>query len=135
MNVHDTEKLAGNLEEAGYLEATTVQDADVVLLNTCSIREKAAEKVFSELGRLRLLKRKRPGMILGVCGCVGQQEGEEIFGTIADPKKTPSRLCWKGFNRVKPAYTFEWIPPWVAIPSSSRLKKYEGKVWAPARLS
>lgn len=79
MNVHDSEKLSGSMELQGYLRASGPATADVVLLNTCSIREKASEKVFSELGRLRKLKDRNPGMILGVCGCVGQQEGEEIF--------------------------------------------------------
>jgi tRNA-2-methylthio-N6-dimethylallyladenosine synthase len=79
MNVHDSEKLAGILEEQGLAKASTPADADVVLLNTCSIREKAAEKVFSELGRLRALKQARPDLILGVCGCVAQQEGGDIF--------------------------------------------------------
>jgi len=79
MNVHDSEKLAGVLEREGYVRATGESDADVILLNTCSIREKAAEKVFSELGRLRRLKSKRSGMLLGVCGCVAQQEGEHIY--------------------------------------------------------
>lgn len=79
MNVHDSEKLAGSLERQGYRRSVGPEGADVLLLNTCSIREKAAEKVFSELGRLRKLKSRHPGMILGVCGCVGQQEGEEIF--------------------------------------------------------
>jgi len=79
MNLHDTEKLAGILEREGYAPATGVDDADVVLLNTCTIREKAAEKVFSELGRLKGLKRAKPDLILGVCGCVAQQEGRNIF--------------------------------------------------------
>jgi tRNA-2-methylthio-N6-dimethylallyladenosine synthase len=79
MNVHDSEKLAGALEREGYRPAPTVERADVILLNTCSIREKAAEKVFSELGRLKDLKRGNPHLVLGVCGCVGQQEGEQIF--------------------------------------------------------
>jgi tRNA-2-methylthio-N6-dimethylallyladenosine synthase len=79
MNVHDSEKLAGSLERHGYRAAGTVHDADVILLNTCSIREKAAEKVFGELGRLRTLKDRKPGLLLGVCGCVAQQEGEAIF--------------------------------------------------------
>ena len=79
MNVHDSEKLSGSLERQGYTRAGGPRDADVILLNTCSIREKASEKVFSELGRLRKLKNGNPDMILGVCGCVGQQEGEEIF--------------------------------------------------------
>ena len=79
MNVHDSEKLAGSLEREGYVRAGCAEDADVILLNTCSIREKAVEKVFSEVGRLRLLKARRPGTIVGVCGCVAQQEGEKIF--------------------------------------------------------
>jgi tRNA-2-methylthio-N6-dimethylallyladenosine synthase len=79
MNVHDSEKLAGLLEREGYVRAAGEDDADVILLNTCSIREKAAEKVFSELGRLRRLKSKKSGMLLGVCGCVAQQEGESIY--------------------------------------------------------
>jgi len=79
MNVHDSEKLAGALERAGYQAAVAADDADVILLNTCSIREKAAEKVFSELGRLRRFKERNPNVRIGVCGCVAQQEGERIF--------------------------------------------------------
>jgi len=79
MNVHDSEKLAGALESVGYRKAAGRHDADVILLNTCSIREKAAEKVFSEIGRLLPLKRKNPRLIVGLCGCVAQQEGEAIF--------------------------------------------------------
>jgi len=78
MNVHDSEKLAGLLEREGYVRASDENDADVILLNTCSIREKAAEKVFSELGRLRPIKEKNKA-VLGVCGCVAQQEGERIY--------------------------------------------------------
>jgi len=79
MNLHDSEKLRGILERQGYAPAARPEDADVILLNTCSIREKAAEKVFSELGRLKRLKRAKPDLILGVCGCVAQQEGAGIF--------------------------------------------------------
>jgi tRNA-2-methylthio-N6-dimethylallyladenosine synthase len=79
MNVHDSEKLAGVLEREGYVPASGEHDADVILLNTCSIREKAAEKVFSELGRLRRLKADNANLLLGVCGCVAQQEGEGIY--------------------------------------------------------
>jgi tRNA-2-methylthio-N6-dimethylallyladenosine synthase len=79
MNVHDSEKIAGILRGCGYEEAASVDEADLVLLNTCSVREKAAAKVFSRLGALRRLKRARPSMILGVCGCVAQVEGETIF--------------------------------------------------------
>ncbi len=79
MNVHDAEKLAGTLDHEGYDRAAGPRDADVLLLNTCAIREKAEEKVFSELGRLRALKHRNPNLVLGVCGCVAQQEGDRIF--------------------------------------------------------
>ena len=79
MNTHDSEKLAGILEELGYRPAESAAQADVILLNTCSIREKASEKVFSHLGTLRGLKRQRPDLVIGLCGCVAQQEGERIF--------------------------------------------------------
>lgn len=79
MNLHDSEKLAGALERRGYVRADSAANADIILLNTCSIREKAAEKVFSQLGRLKPLKEARPELLLGVCGCVAQQEGERIF--------------------------------------------------------
>jgi tRNA-2-methylthio-N6-dimethylallyladenosine synthase len=60
------------------IKTDTPEDADVILLNTCSVREKASEKVFSDLGRLRELKRKKPGLLIGVGGCVASQEGEAI---------------------------------------------------------
>ncbi len=79
MNLLDSDKIAGALERRGYERAREAGEADVVVLNTCSIREKAEEKVFSELGRLRALKDRREGMVLAVCGCVAQQEGARIF--------------------------------------------------------
>ncbi len=79
MNVHDSEKLAGLLAGLGYDRAERPEDSDLVLLNTCSVREKAAAKVFARLGALRRIKQRRPGMLLGVCGCVAQQEGEAVF--------------------------------------------------------
>ncbi|HJQ99346.1 MAG TPA: tRNA (N6-isopentenyl adenosine(37)-C2)-methylthiotransferase MiaB [Candidatus Polarisedimenticolaceae bacterium] len=79
MNVLDSAKLSGSLEQHGYRRVERADQADVVLLNTCAIREKAEEKVYSELGRLRPLKDARPDLILGVCGCVAQREGEAVF--------------------------------------------------------
>ena len=79
MNVLDADKMSGALERYGYVRTDAAADADVVLLNTCSIREKAEEKVFSELGRLKPLKDRNPGLVLGVCGCVAQQESDAIF--------------------------------------------------------
>lgn len=81
MNDHDSEKMSGLLIDSGFSPAKSAEDADLVLLNTCSIREKAADKVFSELGRLREVKAGRPNrqMIIGVAGCLAQQEKEKIF--------------------------------------------------------
>ena len=79
MNVHDSEKMAGLLAQQGLRPAGSADAADLVLLNTCSVREKAAAKVFNRLGQLRLAKRARPDLVIGVCGCVAQVEGESIF--------------------------------------------------------
>ncbi|TMD07086.1 MAG: MiaB/RimO family radical SAM methylthiotransferase [Chloroflexi bacterium] len=79
MNVHDSEKMAGILGPLGYEATADVNRADLILLNTCSVREKAAEKVFSRLGQLRGLKRLNPDLVIAVCGCVAQLEGETIF--------------------------------------------------------
>jgi tRNA-2-methylthio-N6-dimethylallyladenosine synthase len=79
MNVHDSEKLAGILEEMGYRSVENPEQADVILLNTCSVREKAEEKMFSRLGSFRELKALNPSLIIGICGCVAQQEGDGIF--------------------------------------------------------
>lgn len=80
MNVYDSARMADVLAPLGYIAADGPEDADMVILNTCHIREKAAEKVFSELGRLRMIRNGREnGMIIAVAGCVAQAEGEEIL--------------------------------------------------------
>jgi tRNA-2-methylthio-N6-dimethylallyladenosine synthase len=79
MNVYDSERMAETLGAQGYVATDTAEDADMVLLNTCHIREKAAEKVYSDLGRLRPLKLARPDLKIGVAGCVAQAEGDEIL--------------------------------------------------------
>ncbi len=79
MNVYDSERMAEALRTKGYVTTDVVEDADMVLLNTCHIREKASEKLYSDLGRLRKLKAARPGMKVGVAGCVAQAEGTEIL--------------------------------------------------------
>jgi len=79
MNVYDSERMAEAMGGAGYVETTTAEDADMILLNTCHIREKAAEKVYSELGRFRVLKDANPDLKIGVAGCVAQAEGAEIM--------------------------------------------------------
>ena len=79
MNEYDSAKMLDVLAEGCNLSVTDVEaDADVLLLNTCSIREKAQEKVFSQLGRWKKLKQLKPGMVIGVGGCVASQEGEAI---------------------------------------------------------
>lgn len=79
MNQHDSDRVAEVLRSAGYDEAPAPEDADLVLLNTCSVREKAEQKLRSEVGRLGLLKQTRPDLVLGVLGCVAQQEGERLL--------------------------------------------------------
>jgi tRNA-2-methylthio-N6-dimethylallyladenosine synthase len=79
MNEYDSEKMADVLREShGYELTGTPEEADLLLVNTCSIREKAQEKVFSELGRWRAWKEQRPEIMIGVGGCVASQEGEGI---------------------------------------------------------
>src|SRR5882724_5931004 len=77
MNDHDSEKVAGLLLSRGYRQVETPEAARMILYNTCSIREKAAQKVFSRLGEYR--EKQSEGKIIGVLGCVAQQEGEDIF--------------------------------------------------------
>ncbi|HZW20251.1 tRNA (N6-isopentenyl adenosine(37)-C2)-methylthiotransferase MiaB [Noviherbaspirillum sp.] len=80
MNEYDSDKMADVLNVSeGLVKADTPEEADVILLNTCSVREKAQEKVFSDLGRLRELKLTRPDLVIGVGGCVASQEGEAII--------------------------------------------------------
>ncbi|WFE74507.1 tRNA (N6-isopentenyl adenosine(37)-C2)-methylthiotransferase MiaB [Roseinatronobacter sp. S2] len=79
MNVYDSERMAEALGASGYSLTDQAEDADMILLNTCHIREKAAEKVYSELGRLKPLKLANPDLKIGVAGCVAQAEGEEIM--------------------------------------------------------
>jgi len=80
MNEYDSGKMADLLHaDEGMVMTDTPEDADVVLLNTCSIREKAEDKVFSDLGRLRELKKTKPNLLIGVGGCVASQEGQQII--------------------------------------------------------
>ena len=79
MNEYDSDKMADVLGESDGLERTnTPEDADIILFNTCSVREKAQEKVFSDLGRVKHLKKSNPNLIIGVGGCVASQEGKAI---------------------------------------------------------
>ena len=79
MNVYDSERMAETLGGQGYVATDRADDADMVLINTCHIREKASEKLYSDLGRLRPLKLAKPGVKIAVAGCVAQAEGAEIL--------------------------------------------------------
>ncbi|MBH9995236.1 MULTISPECIES: tRNA (N6-isopentenyl adenosine(37)-C2)-methylthiotransferase MiaB [Bartonella] len=82
MNVYDSERMGDSLDSEGYVATETPDDADLILLNTCHIREKAAEKLYSDLGRLRVMREERDPsrpLTIGVTGCVAQAEGAEIL--------------------------------------------------------
>ncbi len=79
MNIHDSERMSGMLRAEGYAETGDPEKADIVILNTCSIRQKAEQKFFSQLGLIRRLKKGRPEMKVVVAGCIAQQEGEGLF--------------------------------------------------------
>src|SRR5688572_4216100 len=79
MNQHDSERIGEVLRGAGYRDVSEPEAADLIVLNTCSIREKAEQKLRSEVGRLGLLKRHRPELAIAVAGCVAQQEGERLL--------------------------------------------------------
>jgi len=91
MNVHDSEKIMTLMKQSGYDHTENIREADLIIINTCSIREKAENKIYSELGRLRMLKTERPDIMIGVGGCLAQQKGaaflrkypfvDIIFGT------------------------------------------------------
>jgi len=75
MNEHDSENIRAMLLQLGFVEISFMDDADLILLNTCSIRENAHNKVFGMLGRIKHLKEKRPSLLVGFCGCMAQEEG------------------------------------------------------------
>ena len=84
MNEYDSDRMADVLAAEGIVKTDSPEDADVILFNTCSVREKAQEKVFHDLGRVRLLKQSRPDIVIGVGGCVASQEGEAIVRRAPD---------------------------------------------------
>ena len=82
MNVYDSERIASLLAGIGYQQTGTLEIADLIIVNTCTIRAKAEQKAFSFLGRLAKLKLKRPGLLIGIGGCLAQQEGDKIFRRV-----------------------------------------------------
>ena len=87
MNELDSQRMAGQLMQQGILPTHEVGEADIILLNSCSVREKAEQKVYSRLGEYRRLKRGPQGgrdLLIGLCGCVAQQEGERALSRVPD---------------------------------------------------
>jgi len=82
MNIVDSEQIALLLTQSGYCQVDSAEQADLILLNTCSVRDKAERKVYGHLGRFKPMKEKRPDLIIGVGGCVAQQEGEKMLTKI-----------------------------------------------------
>jgi len=102
MNVHDSEKVANLLHHHGFAAAGGEDEADVLLINTCSIREKAEHRLYSDLGVLRGWKRAAPGRVLGVGGCVAQQEGDALLARFPH------------LDLVYGTHNLRWVPEMVA---------------------
>jgi len=84
MNELDTQRMAGQLMQQGLLPTKEANEANIILLNSCSVREKAAHKAYSRLGEYRRLKQRQPQLLIGFCGCVAQQEGEAALGRLPE---------------------------------------------------
>jgi len=117
MNEHDSERIAGILEKQGC-HSSACEDADIIVLNTCSIREKAEQKFYSELGRIKKYKIAKPELIIVAAGCIAQQEGKAILSRApyvdviigtSDLEKLPE-LIEKRFDSCKPAFDVSGDP-------------------------
>ncbi len=97
MNVYDSERILQLLSRENYTPVENLREADLIFLNTCTVREKPAQKVYSLLGRLRPLKKKKPNLIIGVGGCLAQQEGENLLAKFT---QVDFVLGTKEFNRL-----------------------------------
>ena len=130
MNVHDSQQMAQILSGAGYVETDEAGRADIIIINTCSVREKAAQKVYSHLGRLKRLKQENPGLIMGVAGCLAQEHGTGFFrrfpyldfvlgthnlhhfpGMIEKISNTRSRIADTSFHRSVRSLGIRTLPP------------------------
>ena len=85
MNVADSERMAARLETIGYVSTDAFADADLILINTCSVRESAEEKILGKIGELKQFKRLKPSLIIGVTGCMAQKDGDALI------KRAPAR--------------------------------------------
>ena len=136
MNELDSQRMAGQLMQQGILPTREPEEADLILLNSCSVREKAEQKVYSRLGQYRLLKNGNPDLLVGLCGCVAQQLGEKALdrvgdldfvlgtgrvgelGSILDRCRSGARVTAVGFPESRP----------YDIDSISRTESYKGMV-------
>ena len=84
MNVHDSERMAGMMDSLGYESTPAAEDADVIVLNTCAVREKPEQKLYSELGLLRRLKKGNPNLVIGVAGCMAQRDADSIRARVPE---------------------------------------------------
>ncbi len=135
MNVADSQRLASTLERLGYIESPIIEEADVIVLNTCMVRQSAEDKALGRLSSLKPLKQKNPELILGLMGCmVGFKDQSEIrkrfpyvdvFAPPSDPKPIIDYLIEEEFIGTKPAYTSEneatvWEPGSITLPASQQ---------------
>ena len=118
MNEHDTEMMCAMLEEMGYAKCDIMEEADVILLNTCAIRENAHNKVFGMLGRIKHLREERPNIIVGLCGCMAQEE------VVIDEIKT--KLKW--LDLVFGTHNIHRLP--ILLNDVSRKKEQEIEVYS-----
>ena len=110
MNKLDSELVESKLRERGYVAAANEGDADVVLINTCSVRQHAEDRVWSKLGKLRIRKRSDPGLVVGVLGCMAQEHkrylvsrmphvdlvvGPSAFGDTAEARRPSAAVRWR----------------------------------------
>jgi tRNA-2-methylthio-N6-dimethylallyladenosine synthase len=79
MNVNDSEYIVGQLVKLGYSTTEDIFKADLILLNTCCVRAKVEQKIYSLIGKIKKIKKSNPNVILGICGCMAQKEKENIF--------------------------------------------------------
>lgn len=132
-NELDSERIAGILEGIGYTLTEDEGEADLILVNTCSIREKAEQKVFSRLGQLAVLKQSRPGLKLGLCGCLAQREGNTLLkrfsslDLVAGTGSYPSLPELLGKSERAAACSFpQEAQRWPRLKRRSRLKAWVG---------
>jgi tRNA-2-methylthio-N6-dimethylallyladenosine synthase len=121
MNAHDSQKVANLLHHAGYCAAANEADADLLIINTCSIREKAEHRLYSDLGVLREWKSARAGRVIGVAGCVAQQEGDALLRRFAH------------VDFVYGTHNLRWVPELAAAAAAGRREFRTAETASPDR--